>query len=495
MPSQEFRHSWGSGPTGGVVRVDGGESYEVIVNGPLATVTNRPPDYPDGSPRARAEREMRRVENERHMHGNWVPSPLRVQEAAAQAADEMRRRGVYANWVMTPNQNSWDDMPGYLQGPLGLRLLKPRPSSLPMYMACRQSHLQVPGEPRVELTGDEPAELGTAVHILMDHYHRGASYEECMRRAVMVQDWHRTSVNPEDAAYLFQQGVKMFEEERHTYQYRPEPGFLLACEDFEGTPDVYAVSDTTIKVGDYKSGWGMTPAYDQVMGYLWLLNQAYPGRERFQGDIYYLRHDRVERIDKTHIGLLAWHAGYLAKINDVNYRITEHCQNCKRVLSCPAIKAAASSLALMRTTLGGPMLRNPADDSLLASLQYTIDAAKAVKRVCDAVDTTKEAIVEQSGGQLTLPDGRELRRTIRYRKEFNAALAVPVLQELLGTQAVEEICKLSVASITRAVKRFMPGRPVRPIMRSIMERLANADAVQEVPYTVIRQQDEPEEGE
>lgn len=415
------------------------------------------------------------------------PGPPRglVDDLRASIPDEAAQpTRLRAGAVMRLRANSWD----------GETIAKPRPSSLPMYMACSPSHLRAFNTPAVELTGDEPAELGTAVHHVLNLYLTGTPYEDCLRSASNAHHWFRSDVNPEDCAFLVQQGVKMFEAERHSYQYRPEAGLLMTCDDFEGTDDVHGVSDRVIKVGDFKSGWNLTPAYDQIMGYLWLLNAKYPGRELFLGDVYYLRHEKTVRIEKTIQGLYDWHAHYRSKnpASD-SYCITEHCCNCRRVMTCPAIRQAAESFS--RTT-GDPMISHASNTSLASNLQYTLNAAKAVKRIVDAVDKARDAIVEQSGGVLSLPDGREYARSVRYRKEFNAAQALPVLQQLLGQAAVEDICKLSVASITRAVKRFMPGRPVRPIMRSIMEALANANAVQEVPYTVIRQQGEnadPEE--
>lgn len=377
---------------------------------------------------------------------------------------------------------------------------QPRPSSLPLFMACPMSHKL--NSPQIRITEDDAAHLGRAVHELINHYLSGrrGDFNECLGMATRASQWCGQQVDDDDCRYLFQQFGVMWQDARHAYQFRPEPGTLLSLPYeghagapgyfLEGTPDVFAVSNDTITVGDFKSGWGLDDYYHQIMAYLYLLAQKYPGRDWFVGYVYHLRHEKTVKYVKTYAALRQWFEEFQENIlNGNTYRIGPHCQNCTQVLNCSAINRATRSLC-------GPQLHQ-ADrihtyDLSHSNLQQSMNVAKAARNMIRAVDHARDAIVEASGGMVIFRDGRSIRRVPQWRKAFDPVRAMPVLSSVFGMEEAAKFFKVTHKGLLEAAKRKFPHEPARQIVRAVMERLLAADAVTEYPVNVCRQDHEPE---
>lgn len=364
-----------------------------------------------------------------------------------------------------------------------------RPSKMPLLMACAASHRYGDAaEAAVQSTDDAPARLGRVVHEVLGQFITTGDYQACYNRAASSTIW--ANVPGEDARYLFREGVRLL---REVQQYFPSPenGTLLEGTDFPGTDDVHCVGEDYLAVGDWKTGWGMQDAFHQIMAYLYLLRLKYPGRLRFYGFVWYCRHDYTQRIETDNEGLDRWYDEYqqqLAMADDIRYqayRINPHCENCPRLLFCPAIKAAAAAFQQSGYSSAGPIVRDPHSTTLLGNLQHTRNAVKAFKRMVATVEATTEALVDAAGGRLVLPDQSTLTRRVSWRKGYVTERALPVLAEIFGPATAGSIAKITTAAIKRAIVQQFPGRPVSAILSSIMDRLAAADAITEYPVTHI----------
>jgi len=363
--------------------------------------------------------------------------------------------------------------------PLGFNLLDRRPSRLPLFMACPGSHrisLTVP----VQSTADDAARLGRAVHVCMAHWIGGMSYEDALHRAATANLW--AGVPADDARYLFREGVRMYQS---TSQYFPAPenGVEIIGTEYKGTDDVHCIGEDFLAVGDWKFGWGLHDWRHQVMGYLDLLDQKYPGRSRLYGFVWAARHDHIQRIQINQEGLQTWRAEYqeakaVAESGTAVYRINEHCENCSQLHGCPAIFQAAAGVGRFGGYQPG--------QNLLRNVQQARYATKAIRRACDAVDAATVALVDNAGGMLALPDGVTLERRLMWRKGYLTSKAIPVLREIFGPGIEDDIARITTAGIRRAIEQRFPDRPVQAVLASVMERLALADALTEYPTTSIR---------
>jgi len=357
---------------------------------------------------------------------------------------------------------------------------QPRPSSNQLFMNCAMSHRQT--STQVRLHDDGLAHLGRAVHTICVNHHigDGKSFAECLQLARTVGEWYgEAEVCPEDCSYLVGQFFRMWPETRGQYQYRPEPGYVM--DDMEpefylaGEPDIFAVSADAIVCGDIKTGWAMQDAYHQIMSYLWILRKRFSGRNRYIGYIYHLRHEKTIKIVKTDQALVEWHDGYVIRCRqNESYHVGDHCTYCKHVMHCQAIKDAVNFLIDDPHTI------------INENLGYALELARTAKVAIGAVENAKQAMVRASGGLLNLGDGREIRETTQWRKVYDVAVAWPVLVSLFGQEATARMFRLTTKALTEAIKQRYPHDPVNQIMRSVMERLANAGAITEMPTTIIR---------
>lgn len=361
--------------------------------------------------------------------------------------------------------------------------IKSRPSSIPLLMACPASHADYSGTLQVDLNEDGPALLGTTVHALHAIY-IGGQEAEAFELSTRAAHWSGMNLNADEVSFLFREGVRLYQKVKDKFPL-PQNGWLLRCEDFEGTPDVLHIDTDWAAVLDFKNGWGRALAYDQIMAYLWLIRCNFPGKQRYYAFILHNRHDLIERYQIDDAGLVAWHERYKAaeaqsqQPQGLQYRLNRHCENCRRLLECPAIKASAAALAMI--DVDAQAIRDPhGNNSLLVNLHYTRNALKAIERIKQTVDNTLDAMLEQMG-TVTFPGGKSMTRKVRWKKTYDTVQALPVLRQILGQHSAG-IARINTAAIKRACEAAAPDR-WRQLLSHCLEQLAQAGALNEHPET------------
>lgn len=371
----------------------------------------------------------------------------------------------------------------------------PRPSSLPLLMACAPSHWgQYPGRDgrqgrqivRVSLNTDEGSRLGTVVHGLLDRYVDGQPYHTLMSAAAAVNRESAQQIDADQCQWLVLQGIRWIDRSRRLYPGGPRKGHTMVHDLFTGTDDVWAQDERIVMVGDFKTGHVRHNYYHQMMGYLSLRRRLYPGREQYIAQVYHLRHDDADTYVKTEQAIREWEREYEQQLLSRDYRLGDHCAHCERLMDCPA---AGQVARIASTTPVEDYIEMQPGTGVLAGVKRCLDVAEILEQFVKAIKAMRNAVVEQAGGQITFPDGTGLIRAIQWRKQIDPVHAIPVLTEILGPEALGGCCSITQASIKKAISvhHQYAGRSQAEVFRAILERLAEAGAVTEVPHTRINQ--------
>lgn len=208
-------------------------------------------------------------------------------------------------------------------------------------------------------------------------------------------------------------------------------GFTLG-----GTADLIAedVSDESLVVWDYKSGYLDKSYIDQLMGYISLASMRYPAYTQFKAVIVWLRRSEVEVQEFSLDDLVRWRQRLAEVLANPNaYQPGEACQFCPARITCTARREliGRASEELLGLTLKGAS----ADDLALAAMY---DRAKLVSSAtAKYFDLLREAVT--NAGTLPMPDGRALTLGERQMPKISFLKSQKPLMKFFGITKLQEL--------------------------------------------------------
>jgi hypothetical protein len=211
------------------------------------------------------------------------------------------------------------------------------PSSMARILVCPGSAIDNPRD-----TGGPAAEEGTYVHSLCERILNGETLYE--------GDYHNEEMKA--AVFTFVSYVRAFQNEFSPNSETHIEVRLVSEEtpDHGGTLDVGIVSDKHLHVIDLK--YGLKPVNPknnkQILSYLTLLDEKYPGRERFFGTIVQPRVFGSSPAVEYTADQISCHAlDVLLIVNDDSKTASEHCQYCPLAQECEVLTAYARKVAIV----------------------------------------------------------------------------------------------------------------------------------------------------
>lgn len=318
-------------------------------------------------------------------------------------------------------------------------MLSLRCSSLPRVSLCPASAR--PPAVRIE-TSSEAADLGTAGHVCIANHVRGVHYDVAevalshgvdrdeLKRIVgiAVAMWEKLKTHFPDPIT-----EHSFEPLVSHWTYPDQAGDVVLT----GTGDLVSLTDnaSTIRLLDWKSGWGDSDHEAQVRGYALLALHEIPTADRVIASVMKLRHGVLETYEWTRAELETWWwEGLLRRVMskaDVYRPSPEACGYCPLFAECPARPAMlAAALVLLDANDEQKKSITTTPDGVA----YILERARWVERAAkSAIDAVRAAVIN-AGGVLPLEDGRELRITSQVRTEIDYASGEGVLRAHCGDE-------------------------------------------------------------
>ncbi|HHM12440.1 MAG TPA: DUF2800 domain-containing protein, partial [Planctomycetaceae bacterium] len=248
-----------------------------------------------------------------------------------------------------------------------------------------------------------------------------------------------------------------------------------------GTCDVVGITDESVVIIDYKTGWGAMAGPGELMQtrfYALAAARTYGKRQAIVGLIHiredgssYYRQDVLEFLDLEEIaGELGWLILNVAdaKKDGATPVLGEHCRYCPAFRNCPAQQAA---FALV---LNEPVVEITQDNA--AAVWERIRAAK---KIIEQADKAVRMVAEIE--PVELGNGKVLAAVETTRESIDGGKAVGPLKARFGDDVVDAACKISTskAAIERALRPVAKaqGVPLAKLKREAMEELSKAGAV------------------
>lgn len=244
-----------------------------------------------------------------------------------------------------------------------------------------------------------------------------------------------------------------------------EEAYALARpeEDIVGTCDVVGLTETSVVLPDYKSGWtdyGPLEDFLQLLAYAVMAARAY-GKDEAEIGLIRIREDGSSYWQKATLDAFALDEA-AARLRGLSERVAaaralgtssavvegEHCKHCSAFAYCPA-KARLVGMAAQVEDLAEPLTAESA-----AAAWERIDL---VRKLFDRVEKVLKEYASES--PFTLSDGKIVGPIDHPIPEIDAEKAEPLLESRYGLvfrmEAVEVTKKVSKASIDQAVRSVL----------------------------------------
>ena len=355
-----------------------------------------------------------------------------------------------------------------------------RASSVPRVIACHQS---AHGEVRID--DDRPeGRLGTAVHVVADHYIRNRVLPDL----TTIASLHRVPCNDE-FEFLCRSVVQAWEQGLAKQFPGPLVEQSMAVpihQDGEvsvhltGHPDMVSlIGPAGVRICDWKSGRRKDDFRLQLLSYAVLAAKFYHA-DTVSGTVVWLR-DRTTETFKFSREQLDWLTSTLVAValTPSDYRVGEYCVTCPRFAECPARRQLCVST--QQTILSeSDTVAVGLDADRLHKLRTGI---KCLKAACEKCEEQIKAEVRHHGS-LPLPDGKSLVFRSKTRRRINSAAAWPILREYLPAHVATGVTTIGITALKRAVMDSQLTGQKAKAWQDVMSRLEQVGAVitDDTPY-------------
>lgn len=311
-----------------------------------------------------------------------------------------------------------------------------------------------------------------AVNASNDAADNGTAAHEVLRTLPSTNriDWERIpeiaqrfGADPDETRMLVAQGAKLWNQVRDSFagahtevslQLEVMPGFTLT-----GHADLLAISQTSMRVGDWKTGRKDADHQHQFKAYAAMALKSSPDINDVTGTGLWAREKEIENYTLDRVSVEAWLDELRERVIkwDGVYRPGKHCGYCPRNHECAAANAMIrrdvaviadkSLLARVETDLA----QMPANE--IIDVFHKADlVVKFATRVRDAI----KKHVEENGD--VVASGTRLSISEEERRELDPLAAFPVLTEQLGfgDEDLAQVMKLSISKIEKVVSDRAP---------------------------------------
>lgn len=356
------------------------------------------------------------------------------------------------------------------------QILSLRASALPLAFRCPASIRR--GALNLNQS-HEAASNGTAAHELLRTLPSSGKI-----------DWERVpdvaksfAADPDETRMLVALGTKLWNQIEESFRgamtevdlkHEIAPGVFLT-----GHADLLAVSQTSMRVGDWKTGRKDNDHSHQFRAYAAMAVLATEGVDEVTGTGLWVRDQEIENYTMNRAEATRWAQSLLAQVVnwDGIYRPGHHCLHCPRNHECEASNAlvrrdvaaiADKSLVVRAET---ELLSMPANE-IVEVLHRADMVEKYAKRVREAI---KEH-VEKHGD--VVADGVRLTINEETRRELDPLKTWPVLEELgFKDEELGRVMRLSISGIEDVVRERTPKGLKKAAVESLGARLVASGAV------------------
>jgi hypothetical protein len=313
---------------------------------------------------------------------------------------------------------------------------------LPRLVACAASQVA----PSVRVEGDRaPASLGTAFHACMAAIASGRPYDVDAAAA-------EHNVPADELGPMVGWAARLWRDQLS--DMFPDPlvehplGFSDEALALTGHLDILSVVEDEIRILDWKSGWADEDASEQLNGYGFLAQKAFPEAKTVRLTKLAVRHQKAD----TRVTYDGWLQGWwnwlkTHLLDSSTYRTGKHCGNCPRARECPG---HAQQLRWLALALNGGV---GCDVDLFAPehLAATLAAVKVLGRRCDEFAEAVKAHVEAHGGRYG-----PLALVEKGRSEIDVWRAWEVLTDTLPSDELIPTLRVTKDKLETAVKARAP---------------------------------------
>lgn len=360
-----------------------------------------------------------------------------------------------------------------------------RASSLPLLFRCAASSLPV----TIQINAtNEAASNGTSMHEVL----RTLPTTNRIDWDAIPQTALKHGAQPDEVRMLCAQATKLWNQVGDSFrggmtevslEYEIAPGVMLT-----GHADIVAVSQTAMRVADWKGG---RKAYDhthQYKAYAAMALLASPDIEFVTTTGLWVRDCEIENYSMNRAQALEWVQELREVLAARNvYRPGSHCAHCPRNHECEAANALLRrdvAVIADRDLVGRVEceLELMPDAEKLAIFKKADLVVKFAERVRAAIKNHVEnhGDIEADGVRLTV--------TVETRRELDPLLAWPILEELgFADEDFARAMTLGVSKVEKVVaEKAGKGQGARAV-RELGERLRNAGAVSTKTITKLQE--------
>lgn len=273
----------------------------------------------------------------------------------------------------------------------------------------------------------------------------------------------RFGADPDETRMLVGQGVNLWNRVRESFngaytevslKYEVTPGFFLT-----GHADLLAISQTSMRVGDWKTGRKDADHSHQFKAYAAMALLSSPDINEVTGTGLWVRDKEIENYTLDRAGAKRWLEELRARVIEWDgvYHPGKQCAYCPRNHECEAANAmirrdvaVVADKALVARVETELRLMDAAE--IVAVFQKADLVVKFAERVRKAI----KAHIEENGD--IVADGVRLSIVEENRREVDPLKAFPVLTEQLDFQDEDlaRVMKLSISKIEEVVRERAP---------------------------------------
>lgn len=362
-----------------------------------------------------------------------------------------------------------------------------RASALPMAFRC-------PGSIRfatVRLNAsNDAADNGTAAHAALRTLPTTRRID--WDRLPEIAREHRG--DPDETRMLVALGTKLWNQVQDSFagaltevsmSYELVPGVLLT-----GHADLLAISQTSVRVGDWKTGRKDTDHSHQFKAYAAMALLSTEGIEEATGTGLWVRDQEIENYTMSRADAVRWAAALVSEVIhwDGVYRPGRHCLHCPRSHECEAANAmvrrdiAAVADKSLVARVECDLASMPAAE-IVSVLQKADIVEKYAKRVRDAI----RHYVEVNGD--VVADGVRLTVVSEERRELDPLKAWPVLEaQGFGDEEMARVMRLSISEVEQVVRERTPRGQKKEAVEQLTEKLAASGAIARSTIQKLKEQ-------
>jgi hypothetical protein len=333
------------------------------------------------------------------------------------------------------------------------------------------------------------ADSGTAAHAVLRTLPRTGKIDWDGIRAIAAEN----GADPDETRMLCAMGAKLWNQVAPSFsdaltevslEYEIAPGVLLT-----GHADLIAVSGTSMRVGDWKTGRKDTNHSHQFKGYAAMALLATKDVQEATGTGLWVRDQEIENYTMSRADALAWKDSLVERVIDWDgvYHPGAQCKHCPRSHECEAANA------LVRRDIAALT-----DRSLLSrvecEMELMTDAEKVAifqkaDLVADYAARVREAVkkhVERHGD--IVADGVRLTLDSQERRELDPLTAWPILEQLeFKDEDLARVMKLKISEIEQVIRERAPKGEKTHAVRKLGELLAASGAVTKTKTTNLKE--------